>query len=68
MSFPKYIDCLSDFLVKHLSPFPIKKESQIVMAFYIVRIVDSDTWYKVFSIIYTVFFLLYTLIHKTESL
>lgn len=70
MSFPKYIDCLSDFLVKHFfKSFPHKKkESQIVMAFYIVRIVDSDTWYKVFSIIYTVFFLLYTLIHKTESL
>lgn len=49
--------CLTFWWNIPLSPFPIKKESQIVMAFYIVRIVDSDTWYKVFSIIYTVFFL-----------
>lgn len=48
--------CLTFWWNISLSPFPIKKESQIVMAFYIVRIVDSDTWYKVFSIIYTVFF------------
>lgn len=48
--------CMTFWRNVSLSPLPIKKGSQSVVAFYIVWIVDSDT--KVFSIIYTVFFFL----------
>lgn len=50
--------CMTFWRNVSLSPLPIKKGSQSVVAFYIVWIVDSDTWCKVFSIIYAVFFFL----------